>query len=124
MKLTICFVLQLWPINKQVPCTPTKQAHYRACSLDGMQYFFIAYDYDTNYIFAKPISNLKDKTIIEAFESVFNESKDKGHKPTSNVIDNQCTKPIKAFLEKENCKWQFIKPTNHRVNAAERGIQT
>ena len=47
-------------------------------SLEGMQYFFIAYDYDTNYIFAKPISNLKDKTIIEAFESVFNELKNKG----------------------------------------------
>ena len=55
--------------------------------------------------FAKPISNLKDETIIEAFESVFNELKDKGHKPTFNVTDNQCTKPIKAFLKKENCKW-------------------
>ena len=92
-------------------------------SLDGMQYFFIAYDYDTNYIFAKPISNLKDETIIEVFESVFNELKDKGHKPTFNVTDNQCTKPIKAFLKKENCKWQFVEPTNHRINAAKRAIQ-
>ena len=40
-------------------------------SIEGMQYFFIAYDYDTNYIFAKPISNLKDETIIVAFKSVF-----------------------------------------------------
>ena len=39
-------------------------------SLDGMQYFFIAYDYDTNYIFAKPINNLKDESIIAAFEFV------------------------------------------------------
>ena len=93
-------------------------------SLDGMQYFFIAYDYDTNYIFAKPISNLKDETIIEAFESVFNEQKDKEHKHTINVSVNQCTKPIKAFPKKDNCKWQFVEPTNHRVNAAERAIQT
>ena len=46
--------------------------------LEGMQYFFIAYDYDTNYIFAKPINNLKDESIIAAFESVFNELKKKG----------------------------------------------
>ena len=46
-------------------------------SLDGMQYFFIAYNYDTNYIFANPISNLKDESIIAAFESVFNKLKDK-----------------------------------------------
>ena len=64
----------------------------------------MAYDYDTNYIFAKPISSLKDESIITAFESVFNELKDKGHKPTFKVTDNQCTKPIKAFLQKENCR--------------------
>ena len=93
-------------------------------SLDGMQYFLIAYDYDTNYICAKPINNLKDESIIAAFESVFNELKNKGHKPTFNVTDNQCTKPIKAFLQKENCKWQFVEPTNRCVNAAERVIQT
>ena len=40
-----------------------------------MQYFFIAYDYDTNYIFANPINNLKDEIIIKAFKSVFNELK-------------------------------------------------
>ena len=96
----------------------------RVRSLDGIQYFFIAYDYDTSYIFAKPISNLKDDSIITAFESVFNELKDKGHKPTFNVTDNQSTKSIKTFLQKENCKWQFVEPTNHRVNAAERAIQT
>ena len=38
------------------------------------------------------------RAIIAAFESVFNELKNRGHKPTFNVTDNQCTKPIKAFL--------------------------
>ena len=66
-------------------------------SLDGIQYFFIAYDYDTNYIFAKPISNLKDESIIAAFKSVFNEVKKKGNTPTCNVTDNKFTKTIKAF---------------------------
>jgi len=93
-------------------------------SLEGLQYFFVAYDYDTNYIFAIPIANLKDATIIEAYKSVFNELTDKGHRPTFNISDNQASKPIKEFLKKENCRWQFVEPTNHRVNAAERAIQT
>ena len=33
-------------------------------SLDGIQYFFVAYNYNTNYIYALLIENLKDVTII------------------------------------------------------------
>ena len=93
-------------------------------SLEGMQAFFIAYDYDTNAIFAIPTKDLKDATIIEAFEQVFNELEEAGYKPKFNVTDNQATKPIKEFLKTKNCKWQFVEPANHRVNAAERAIQT
>ena len=49
---------------------------------------------------------------------------EKGYTPTFNVTDNQATTPIKAFLKKKNCQWQFVEPSNHRVNAAERAIQT
>ena len=95
-----------------------------ARSIDGHQYFFIAYDYDTNYIFAIPIKDVTDNSIMVAFESVFNELKEKGYTPTFNVTDNQATKPIKKFLKTENCEWQFVEPSNHRANAAERAIQT
>ena len=43
-----------------------------------MHYYFIAYDYDTNAVIPKPITDLKDETIIKAFEEVFNELKEKG----------------------------------------------
>ena len=33
-------------------------------SLEGNQYYYVAYDYDRNYIFANPISDVKDNTII------------------------------------------------------------
>ena len=95
-----------------------------AMSIDGHQYYFVAYDYDTNYIFAIPIKDVTDDSIMAAFHSVFNELKEKGHKPTFNVTDNQATRPIKEYLKKENCKWQFVEPSNHRANAAERAIQT
>ena len=93
-------------------------------SLDGMQYYVVAYDYDTNAIFAVPVPDLTDETIIKAFRQVFEELETKGYTPTFDVTDNQATTPIKEFLKKKHCKWQFVEPANYRVNAAERAIQT
>jgi hypothetical protein len=39
-------------------------------------------------------------------------------------MDNQATKHIKKFLNKNECKLQLVEPHNHRVNAAEHAIQT
>jgi len=39
-------------------------------------------------------------------------------------MDNQATKRIKKFLTENDCKLQVVEPHNHRVNAAERAIQT
>jgi hypothetical protein len=47
-----------------------------------------------------------------------------GHKPRLNVTDNQAVRSLKAFLKTKECKWQFVELHNHRVNAAERAIQT
>jgi hypothetical protein len=41
-----------------------------------------------------------------------------------NVMDNQATKYIKQFLTKKECNFQVVEPHSHRVNAAERAIQT
>ena len=54
---------------------------FQVTSLESMQGYFVAYDYDTNTIFAKPCPDFKDATIIAAFKEVFNEFKAKGYKP-------------------------------------------
>ena len=93
-------------------------------SLDGKQYFFVAYDYNTNYIFALPIANVQDKTFIKAFDKIFTKLTEKGHKPTFNVTENQAVTPVEKYLCAKNCRWQSVEPANHRVNAAKRAIQT
>ena len=93
-------------------------------SLEGNQYYFVVYAYNPNYIFAVPIPNLRDETIIKAFDEVFQDLKSKGFKPAFNVTDNQAATPIKNYLSNENTIWQFVEPNNHHVNAAERAIQT
>ncbi len=93
-------------------------------SLEGNQYFFVAYDYTLNAILVRPTKDLASPTIIEAFDSIFTELKAKGFKPQLNSTDNQAVAALKDYLATEHCEWQFVEPNNHRVNAAERAIQT
>ena len=93
-------------------------------SLDVMQYCFVAYDYDTNFIFAIPIANIKDATIVKDFDKVFKKFIEEGHKPALNLTNNQAVNPLKTYLKRKNCRWQFVEPKKHRVNASERSTQT
>ncbi len=40
------------------------------------------------------------------------------------MMDNQAMKHIKKFLTEHECILQLVEPHNHRINAAERAIQT
>lgn len=93
-------------------------------SLDGSVCFFVLYHYETNAILATPIAGLDDKSIFNAYKTQFEMLEAKGYKPKVNVMDNQATKYIKKFLTEKECKLQLVEPHNHRVNAAERAIQT
>ena len=72
----------------------------------------------------KAIANVDNHSIYEAYKEVFETLEAKGYKPKMNVMDNQATKYIKKFLTKKECDLQVVEPHNHRVNAAERAIQT
>jgi hypothetical protein len=93
-------------------------------SFDGNVCFLVVYHYETNAIMATPIAGLDNRTIFSAYKAIFQDLTAKGFKPKLNVMDNQATKYIKQFLTEEECKLQLVEPHNHRVNAAERAIQT
>jgi hypothetical protein len=93
-------------------------------SYDGSVCFFILYHYESNAILETPIAGLDDISIFEAYKKQFENLAAKGFKPKLNVMDNQATKHIKKILNKNECKLQLVEPHNHRVNAAERAIQT
>ena len=93
-------------------------------ALDGQQLFFVAYAYDPNYIFAIPIVSTSNDHIITAYKQVFQTLTNKGYKPTFSITDNQASAPIREYLQQQQCRLQFVEPNNHRVNAAERAIQT
>jgi hypothetical protein len=90
----------------------------------GSVCFLVVYHYKSNAILMLPITGLDDKTIFDTNKITFDGLVLKRLKPKLNIMDNQATNYIKQFLTKEECKLKLVEPHNHRVNAAERAIQT
>ena len=82
------------------------------------------YHYETNAIFATPIPGLDSQSILNAYKKNFEFLVSKGYHPKLNIMDNQATKAIKSYLTPQQCQLQLVEPGNHRINAAERAIQT
>ena len=93
-------------------------------SLENKQYIFIAYDYTTNAIIVRALTDRESSTIVKAFDDIFTYLAAKGFKPQFNVLDNEASHAITEYLRQQNIKWQFVPPNEHCVNAAERAIQT
>jgi hypothetical protein len=93
-------------------------------SLEGNVCYLVVYHYESNAILGLPISGFDDNTVFAAYKTQFEFLESKGYKIKLNVMDNQCTKQIKNFLTDKDCKLMLVEPHNHRVNAAERAIQT
>jgi hypothetical protein len=93
-------------------------------SLEGNVCFLVVYHYETNAIMAVPVANFTNDAILKAFCQQFKLLESKGHKIQLNVMDNQACTVVKKYLTTKECKNMLVKPNNHRVNAAERAIQT
>jgi hypothetical protein len=67
-------------------------------SLDGNVCFFVMYHYQTNVILATPSPGLDSGSILKAYKKNFKFLENKGYKPKLNMMGNQATKVIKAYL--------------------------
>ncbi|KAL7479986.1 hypothetical protein ACHAW6_005700 [Cyclotella cf. meneghiniana] len=93
-------------------------------SLENKQYIFVAYNYTTNAIIVRAITDRESTAIVKAFDNIFSYLEHKGFKPKFNVLDNEASAAITKYLLDEDIKWQFVSPNKHRVNATKRAIQT
>jgi hypothetical protein len=94
-------------------------------SFRGNAYIFVAYAYSPNAIIVRAMKNRSDEEMLKTYKDVYAYLKAKGFKPNFNVSDNECSRTIKEYLDKEEgVKIQLVEPHNHRANAAERAIQT
>jgi hypothetical protein len=93
-------------------------------SFQGHQYIFLTYVYDINAILVRPMESRKKASMEKAFKDIYSYLTMKNFKPKLHIMDNECSKTIKTFIQEQGTKIKFVKPHIHRVNAAERAIQT
>ena len=83
----------------------------------------MTYKYVNNVIKAQEVSDLKDETIVETAQKIFNKISRRERTQTTIECDRQSGgETIKGFFKTKECKWQFVKPQNHRVTATKRAI--
>jgi hypothetical protein len=85
---------------------------------------FVAYIYDLNAILVRAMPSRNDGTMIAAFTSILTNLNACGYAPTLNVMDNECSKAVKAHIRTNSMDIHLVPPHNHRVNAAEHAIAT
>jgi hypothetical protein len=62
--------------------------------------------------------------MVTAFNEVISTLETGGYTPTLNVMDNECSAAVEAYIKSGRIGIQLVPPHNHRVNAAERAIAT
>ena len=67
-------------------------------SLDGNVCFLVIYHNKMNAIFATPIPGLDSKSVLAAYSKNFKYLISKGYTPKLNIMDDQATKAVKAYL--------------------------
>ena len=93
-------------------------------SVRNMQYIFVCYAYEPNAILVRPMKTRSDACMVGAYQEVYEYLESVGHKPSLNVTDNEASKAVQNYIKSKDVDWQLVEPDNHRVNAAERAIQT
>ena len=94
-------------------------------SRKGNQYIMIAYHCDSNTILQAPFKTKKDAHRIEAYNSIMQRLRDRGHRVDLQILDNEASADYKRVIEQKwKCNYQLVPPDVHRRNAAERAIRT
>ena len=57
------------------------------------------------------------------YQELYAYLRERGIQPRLHVLDNECSKAIKAFLRSQDTDIQFVEPHNHCVNAAETAVK-
>jgi hypothetical protein len=97
---------------------------FPALSSRGNQYILVLVEVDGNYIDAEPMKNKTEGSIIKAYLILWALLMASGTvKPTTHLLGNEALAAFKVEIKK-NSKYQLVPPDNHRMNLAERAIQT
>ena len=94
-------------------------------SARGHKYIMVAVELDGNYIDAEPLQSRNAKSLIKAYQAIFQRWKSTGViLPNWHILDNEAPEDLKQAIRDNKCRVELTPADQHRRNAAERAIQT
>ncbi|EJK70474.1 hypothetical protein THAOC_08166 [Thalassiosira oceanica] len=99
--------------------------NFPARSFNNMKYIFVAYVYDANAILTSALPNKTKEAHANAFKQVLTKLKKGNCKPRQIMMDNECSKLVREYIETEGIDIQFCPPDDHKQNGpGERAVST
>ena len=87
--------------------------HFPIQSSRGHRYILVAYNFDSNSIHVKPLKSRHDNDTIKAYEDIYNMLTRRGLKPQLHWLDNEASKALKSFIDKQQTTYQLTPPHIH-----------
>jgi hypothetical protein len=93
-------------------------------SLKGKSYIMVLYNYDSNVILAETMKSRKAPDLVAAYNELHQQLLDGGVKPVLQRLDNEISRILIKAIKDKGIDYQLASPHDHRLNPAERAIQT
>jgi hypothetical protein len=93
-------------------------------SAQGNAYVMVLYDTNSNTIQAVPIQNRKTEELVRGYNEMTEELRKAGIQPIVHRLDNETSTELIEAIESKGIDYQIASPGDHRLNHAERAIQT
>jgi hypothetical protein len=90
----------------------------------GNSYVMVMYDLDSNTINTVAIKNRKKESLIKGYNGMYEDLQKAGINPILHRLDNETSKELIKEIENKGLKYQIASSGDHRLNHAERAIQT
>jgi hypothetical protein len=84
----------------------------------------VMYDFHSNTINAITIKNRKKESLIKGYNEMYEDLQKTGTNPVLHRLDNETSEELIKEIENKGLRYQIASPGDHRLNHAERAIQT
>jgi hypothetical protein len=90
----------------------------------NMQYVVVANIYNLNAILVRALPSKTKSAMIAPFTDILANLNACRYAPALNIMDNECSKAIRAHIQSNHVEIHLVPPHNHQINATERAIAT
>jgi len=97
---------------------------FPATSFRGNQYIMVLFETGSNNILVEPMRSRTASEMVRAYQVLIDRLKEKGIKPSLQILDNECSSEYKQAIKENHMTYQLVPPNDHRRNVAEKAIQT